>query len=684
MSKNIDRNKRKTEQKNDGKTPGKFKEKIDVFLGKTFLSCYLYSLALTIAVEIIARGSFVSAARFIFLTPHIFIYNHLIIFFFVSLTCFFLHRVFGFVLCGVIWLVLAITNCVLMAMRGVPFSLVDLAIFRYGIMLVPKYLTIWQLLLIFAGVGVVVFLGIFFWKKGGKMKEKPDVKKAVLLSAILFLLISALTAAGLLTGLLTRKFGINAASEFERSGYPYSLICASVTGMEKPKDYEENDVKDILDSLDVDKPVDELPNMIFIQLESFFDMHRLSSVELLKDPTPTFTELKKIFTNGYLSVPTFGGGTVNTEFEILSQMSLEFFSGINYPYESFLRDSTCMSIAYDLNRVGYSSHALHDYTGTFYSRYEVYKNLGFTNFTPIEYMNGMEYNQLGWARDIILEKYITKSLENTPGPDLVFAVSVQGHGGYNVGPEIFTPSEDPFVAGDAESNEFYNALEYYAEQINDMDEFISSLIAGLSQSDERTVVVVYGDHLPELDVIDQGLVGSKFDSEYVVWSNFDIRERDKNITAYQLFSYVQELVGMNTGMMCKFHQLHSGDDDYSEKLGKIEYGLLYGENGILSVDEVMIEPSDMKFGEDEIKIRSVWRSGDNLFIRGENFTEACHVMINGKRLKTSFINDNCLSAPDTDLRDGDEIAVSVRGSQNTFIEFGRSEPFVYGGEEDVS
>lgn len=45
-------------------------------------------------------------------------------------------------------------------------------------------------------------------------------------------------------------------------------------------------------------------------------------------------------------------------------------------------------------------------------------------------MTGITYTPVGWERDSILTRYIFDALESTEGHDFVFAVSVQGHGGY--------------------------------------------------------------------------------------------------------------------------------------------------------------------------------------------------------------------------------------------------------------
>ena len=67
---------------------------------------------------------------------------------------------------------------------------------------------------------------------------------------------------------------------------------------------------------------------------------------------------------------------------------------------------------------------------TFYGRDKVFSMLGFDTFTPLEYMNGVEYNETGWAKDKILVSEIEKCLDSSPRPDLVYAVSVQAHGKY--------------------------------------------------------------------------------------------------------------------------------------------------------------------------------------------------------------------------------------------------------------
>lgn len=102
-----------------------------------------------------------------------------------------------------------------------------------------------------------------------------------------------------------------------------------------------------------------------VQLESFFDPTLVKYLQFSQDPVPNFRKLKENFSSGYLTVPSVGAGTANTEFEVLTGMSLQFFGPGEYPYKTILKESTAESVNYDLKELGYSTHAIHNNKGTF-------------------------------------------------------------------------------------------------------------------------------------------------------------------------------------------------------------------------------------------------------------------------------------------------------------------------------
>ena len=119
---------------------------------------------------------------------------------------------------------------------------------------------------------------------------------------------------------------------------------------------------------------------------------------------------------------------------------------------------------------------MHNHTATFYGRNSVYANLGFGTFVPVEYMNGVEYNAIGWEKASVLTSQITDALESSAGRDFVFAGSVEGHGNY---PDYDTVGENGIhVSGETYTESRYR-MEYYVNTLKSMDDFLGSLTEAL-------------------------------------------------------------------------------------------------------------------------------------------------------------------------------------------------------------
>ena len=182
----------------------------------------------------------------------------------------------------------------------------------------------------------------------------------------------------------------------------------------------------------------EQPNILLIQLESFFDVNTIIGSEYSADPTPTFNRLCRNFPSGLLYVPTIGGGTANTEFEVLTGLDLDFFGAGELPYNTIMQQTAVETINFDLKEHGYTATAIHSNGATFYSRNLVYPNMGFDRFVSLEYMQDMKYTSLGWAREAELTREVLRALETTEGRDVVMCISVESHGKYA---EEYTPEE---------------------------------------------------------------------------------------------------------------------------------------------------------------------------------------------------------------------------------------------------
>ncbi|MDU3724796.1 MAG: LTA synthase family protein, partial [Clostridium celatum] len=424
------------------------------------------------------------------------------------------------------WIGFGITNGIVLSHRVTPFTATDLTLIKSCLSIFSKYLSPISIILIAMALIILIGLLVFLFFKGHKYEYKINYKKNILIVSSLCFCLFLSTKLSIGLNIVSSYFG-NIAFAYLDYGFPYCFSNTLLnTGIDKPKDYSKETISQISNLIANTDSTNKLllassdnnlklsqsrPNIIMLQLESFFDPTLINYLNFSSDPVPNFRNLKENYPSGYLTVPSVGAGTANTEFEILSGMSLRFFGPGEYPYKTILQESTCETINYDLKELGYSTHAIHNNKGTFYDRDFVFSQLGFDTFTSLEYMNVQEYTPTGWAKDFYLTDEILKSINSTIGTDFVYTISVQGHGDYPKDKILENPEITLTGLEDAETN---NAFTYYVNQIHEMDKFLGELTTALSNLAEDTVLVLYGDHLPTLGLADEDLKnGSIFQTE---------------------------------------------------------------------------------------------------------------------------------------------------------------------------
>lgn len=624
------------------------------------LRLYLWCLLLVYMIECCGRHSLVGGLQFFMMSPLRYIMNAFLVMTPFTVVYIIRKRSLGYVLISFAWLAIGITNGVVLHFRVTPFSTIDFRLVDAALGVMGNYMEIWQMILVgilaVLAVVLVVFLIVRIRKYEGKMHYVRNVVVIVLYWFAMYYGMKGLVHAGVFSTVLP-----NLAYAYKDYGVAY---CFTVTGMRngitKPIDYSEVKINDIMDGVNKrfksekqGKKV-ETPNIIFLQLESFFDISHVKEYEFTDNPIPYFTSLKENYSSGYLTVPAFGAGTANTEFEIMTGMNLGFFSPGEYPYKTILKKRTCESAAYDLKSLGYGTHAIHNNTATFYGRSKVFTNLGYDNFSTIETMDAKERTKTGWAKDSILTNEIMDALHSTSEPDYIYTISVQGHGDYY---KESAQVEDPEITvQNVSEKEQEDAVNYYVEQIREMDDFLEQLCATLSEFDEDTVLVLYGDHLPGLGFTDEDLDnGDVYQTEYVIWSNFDMKKKDKDLNAYQLTAEVFNRLNIHTGTIMRYHQRYAGKKRYLSRLRALQYDMLYGEQYVYRKQNPYLQ-TDMTFGVQEVEINSVLASEESAILYGANYTQCSHVEVNGEDVEVEFISNSALRIL-TKLKDGDRIQV---------------------------
>lgn len=655
---------------------GKIKEKINILAEKPWVNSLSVTAAaaviLELFIETFARHSIIQSFVFMFTSPLVFIINTLVIFLTLSISSLFRRRVFVFSIFAVIWIALGLVNGVILLKRMTPFTINDLAMLEDGVSILTNYLTTVQIVLLAAGVVLAVAFFVILFIKGPKKKTKVRIKR----NLTAFVIIAAVTAGswvgGVRVGIVDSFFG-NLAQGYADNGVVYSFIITWLnTGISKPKNYSEESILSIfrngeienMDALAEKEKNEDHPNIVFVQLESFVDPDLIGCIETSEPAAPYFKSLVEKYSSGYFIVPAVGAGTANTEFEAITGMSAKFFGPGEYPYKSVLRDTTMESIPFDLGRIGYSTHAIHNHRAVFYNRNEVFANLGFDDFDALEYMNDVEKTPKNWAKDNVLIGEIMEALTSTDTKDYVYTISVEGHGKYPTEQLIKNPEIEVTEAPGEEQKWQY---EYYVNMVHSMDNFVKNLTAELEKFDEDVVLVMYGDHLPALDMKAEDMKsGSLYATQYVIWSNFDMEKEDRDVHAYQIGSYVLDRLGIHSGTLVAYNQNYYNDDDYRKNLKALGYDMLYGKHYVYGGTEW--NASDLKMGLRDIRIDKIVKIGSRYYIKGRNFTQYSYVTLDGEKLDTTFLSPTLLALEQTvDPNVAGELKVSQIEKYDTIL-----------------
>ncbi len=670
---------------------------------KSNLKFWLFlGLFLELFIAILGRGSLISTLVYIVSSPLIFLFNLAIVLAVLSLAFLTKRRGFAFVFISIIWLAIGITNGVLLTFRTTPFTAQDLRLIKDALSVANDYLGVLGIILIIAGVVLAVLLVVIAFIKAPVFTEKIPRFKTLGFIIAEFGIILIFNELGTFTGFLPTTYG-NIADAYDEYGVVYCFANTLLnTGIKEPDDYDETLVDDeVIDeaiktaveptveasSNDEVEEESSLPNIIVVQLESFFDVTEMDGIQFTTDPIPFFHSLCEDYTSGYLSMPSVGAGTANSEFEVITGMDIDYFGLGEYPYKTILQNSTCESIAYNLEESGYVSYAIHNNDGSFYDRNIVYPKLGFSCFVPMEYMYDLTYTETGWAEDKCLTTYIEKIISDEDDSAFIYTVSVQGHGSYPDEEIIENPLVDILSMPEGKED-MYEQYLYYVNQLYEMDMFLDELVEALENSGEECVLVLFGDHLPSLDITEEELLsGDLYLTKYVVWDNIGLEEVDEDLQAYQLMASVCDKIDIHNGILCSYHQMYLNgeieEEEYLEKLESLEYDMLYGDQLVYD-GENPYEEKDMTFGVYEISISEITYKNGYLYVAGENFNEYSTVIVDEKQLDTIYISSHLLVAE----MNGDppeEIYVSVGQVGDDHYVLGETEQkiYVYVKEPDV-
>ncbi|MCH5268001.1 MAG: LTA synthase family protein [Lachnospiraceae bacterium] len=631
---------------------------------KRYLGFYiLLPILLEILIESFNRKSVFSAFKYLTGSPLLFLFNTLIIMLTLSIAMFFKREIFALVTIATVWVLFGVVNFVILHFRVTPFSAVDFTLIKSAISVSGHYLNLFTIaMVIFAAVVLLVGLVCLFLKAPVNTEyNHRQILFSLTFCATLGMAIVVIHRSSNSVQALSTHY-TNISEAYENYGFAYCFANSILdTGIKKPENYSEESVRAVSGALDNQKSSDKHPNIIMVQLESFFDVEYVKGLRFSRDPLPNFHRLERKYSSGMITVPTVGAGTVNTEFEVLTGMRQHDFGVSEYPYKTVLKTTASESVCTDLKALGYTAHAVHNNEATFYGRNIVFSSLGFDTFSSMEFMNGLTDNLNGWCNDDVLTKEVVKTLDSTEGPDFTMVITVQSHGKYD---GISMDDPDITVSGAPEGKE--DAYQYYVNQLYEVDQVIGALIQELNRRQEKTVLVLYGDHLPSMELGEDDLSnGDLYQTQYVIWDNMELEKQDKDLHSFELYADVLQRIDIHEGMITKYHQqTNHGKKAYYEGLTMLSYDLLYGENYVYGGENPFVA-TELQMGTEKVQLTKVQKTKGKYRVIGKGFTPFCKVYYDGKQIESVWRDSGCLEIQDDfELEEKEKAEEKVKAAED--------------------
>lgn len=367
--------------------------------------------------------------------------------------------------------------------------------------------------------------------------------------------------------------------------------------LHKPDGYNEEEAKSLLaaNKNEETAEIQDNPNIIVIMNESFADLKTVGDFETNEDYMPFVNDMSKNTIKGQLLVSPFGGYTCNTEFEFLTGLSMGLLPNGSTPYLQYASKPYDFALPSYLSEKGYKTVALHPYLGRCWNRQKIYDLMGFDEFISIDNFDKLipedewEYIRY-YISDRTSYKGIIKSLEEKDKDEklFLFNTTMQNHGGYT-----YDGAEFPTITiSDMQGR--YKETEQYLSLIRESDEAFKELINYLKRYDERTVVLMFGDHQPAVEQeFFEELYGkplSKLSLEelqqrykipFVIWANYDIESKSNVQTSPNFLSnLILDTAGVPKNEVGEFTEEISKEISQINGMGHYNAGGVWYENDV--------------------------------------------------------------------------------------------------------
>lgn len=355
-----------------------------------------------------------------------------------------------------------------------------------------------------------------------------------------------------------------------------------------PENYSYDSIKNLISNNGVDNNTENTnkntPNVVFIMSESFSDFRVFDSLNIDKD---IYSGFDSVASEGYVGncvVPTFGGYTTRTEFELLTGLPTYAINTPSVPQNLLKKQKVINTIPSYFKTLGYNTAYIHPFSKTFYDRDTLYTEYGFDNLYFDDSMTVETENFRRYISDKSVFNEIKSVLKSNKSPSYIFATTMQNH--------------QPYYAETAEGED---QLSYYLAGVKETSDQLREFTNWLKDFDEDVILVFVGDHFPfftpDDNVYDRLAVSDNnadliYNQKYIMWNNYDSSIFDKNINTISAFYIPFVLIDLINSKKTDFietmqrlmneYPLYSpsiqSSNSRNESLDLITYDRVIGEN----------------------------------------------------------------------------------------------------------
>lgn len=249
--------------------------------------------------------------------------------------------------------------------------------------------------------------------------------------------------------------------------------------IEEPESYDAEAVAKLLET-DFKAPGQQggRPNVVIVMNESYADFRMLGEGVADNACYEAFDAICADGLSGFAVVPTFGGYTGRSEFELLTGLPVASINDPIVPHSVIERD-TVEGIPALFAARGYKTVYMHPYQSDFYDRSNVYPIFGFDRLLfedDLDIGDRLFHNR---AEDSLCFERALSILREEQQPVFLFVTTMQNHQPYYY-----------------EAENGVDELAYYLQGVAHTDEALADFRSGLDGLGENTIVLYVGDHFP--------------------------------------------------------------------------------------------------------------------------------------------------------------------------------------------